>query len=52
MLPGSAMGRAGASSAQQSPALMVIKAVSVTLGKYQGWGFLGLVFQQVEQKNQ
>lgn len=27
---------------------MVIKAVSVSLGKYQGWGFLGLVFQQVE----
>lgn len=42
------MGRDGASTAQQSLAPMVIKAVSVTLGKYQGWGFLGLVFQQVE----
>lgn len=42
------MGHAGASTAQQSLAPMAIKAVSVTLGKYQGWGFLGLVFQQVE----
>lgn len=42
------MGPAAASSAQQSLAIMVIKAISVTLGKYQGWGFLGLVFQQVE----
>lgn len=41
-----AMGCAGATQSTLAP--LIMKAVSVALGKYQGWGFSGVVFQQDE----